>query len=95
MIEFEDMLVQLQEEGLTLEKVNISTSKEVLHGLKGKKNQGHIEKFKGIVEYLKPYILHVISDKDIATSMAMQLASKPLLGLDIETSKKTDHSQDY
>jgi len=93
MIGFEEMLVQLRDEQLSLDNAPASKNAEVLHGLKGKKNQGHIRKFKGIAEYLKPYPLHIITDNASALSIVMQLKSKLLLGLDIETSKTVVHSK--
>lgn len=91
MIEFEDLLTKLQAEKLTLGQADQSQDKEVLHGLKGKKNQDHIRKFRDISEYLRPYPIEIITDRKAVLAVLFKVKRQHLLGIDIETSKKTDH----
>lgn len=93
MINFEELLTRLQAEGLTLAEAEQSQDPEVLHGLKGKKNQDHIRKFRGISEYLEPYPLDVITSREAAEVLLFELKNRKLLGIDIETSKTADHPQ--
>ena len=61
--------------------------------MSGKKNQDSIRKFSRIDEYLKPYHLKIITDLTSADTIIQQLKNKSLLGIDIETSKKTNHEK--
>lgn len=93
MIEFEEILTRLHAEGVTLAEAGKSLDQEVAHALKGKKNLDHIRKFKRIAAYLDPYPIKVINNKKTAAVVINNLKKKPLLGMDIETSKTTDHPQ--
>ncbi|MFK7910024.1 MAG: DNA polymerase [Akkermansiaceae bacterium] len=93
MIEFEELLTRLRDEYITLEDADQSVDPEVIHGLKGKKNQEHIRKFQTITKYLAPYRIEMIDTLEVAEATAGQLRNRPLLGIDIETGKTEDHPQ--
>ena len=91
MIDFEEMLEKLQQENLTLDQSEQSKNPEIIHGLKGKKNQDCIRRFNAISEYLKPFPINIISNLENAKDAVQKLKNSELLGIDIETSKTRDH----
>lgn len=91
MIDFEEMLEKLQQENLTLDQAEQSKNPDIIHGLKGKKNQDCIRRFQAISEYLEPFPINIIADLKQAKVAIHQLKKSTLLGIDIETSKTRDH----
>lgn len=90
---FEEMLIELQAENLSLENVHASQNKAVQTALKSKEIQASLARFEQIRAYLAPYQITCISTLEQALQVADLLKQSQFLGLDIETSKTCEHGQ--
>jgi hypothetical protein len=91
MLSFENLLCALQEEGLFLAQADQSQNTEVKHALTSKVNQKSIANFYEMQSYLAHYPITVINDNQTAQRIVLTLKTAILLGVDIETSKRSNH----
>jgi len=90
---FEELLIRLDAEGLTLTQAEQSQDPDVQHGLKGKKNRASVDKLLQLGDYLKPYPIDLVKTREEAEAIVSELRTRHRLGIDIETMQTADHPQ--